>query len=202
MSTTDTDVYALSPEARALLFTEARSANTFTDEPVTDEQLRAIVDLAKWPPTAANTNPLRILFVRTPEGRERLLPHMGEGNRAKTGAAPVTAVLAFDREFYEHMPRLFPPRAAMRDALRDSPTSDDMARYNAALQTAYFLLAVRAVGLAAGPMAGFDAAGVDAEFFADSPWRSHLVVNIGRPGDDAWFDRLPRFAYEDIVREV
>ncbi|WP_210491807.1 malonic semialdehyde reductase [Patulibacter sp. SYSU D01012] len=202
MSTTDTDVYALAPEARALLFTEARTANAFADEPVTDEQLRAIVDLAKWPPTAANTNPLRILFVRTPEGRARLLPHLAEGNRAKTASAPVTAVLAFDSEFYEHMPRLFPPRASMREALAASPTSDDMARYNAALQTAYFLLAVRAVGLAAGPMAGFDAAGVDEEFFAGTSWRSHLVVNVGRPGADAWLDRLPRFDYEDIVREV
>jgi len=196
------DHYALDAAARELLFTEARSANAFTDEPVGDEQLRAIVELVRWPPTAANTNPLRIVFVRTPEGKQRLAPHMNEGNRAKTVAAPVTALLAFDREFYERIPQLFPDKAGMRDALADNPNSDEMARFNAALQAGYFILAVRSVGLAAGPMAGFDADGIEREFFADRNEQPILVVNIGKPGPDAWFPRLPRLSYEELVREV
>ncbi|MEU2615423.1 malonic semialdehyde reductase [Micromonospora sp. NPDC007271] len=193
----------LPPDAQALLFTEARTANTFTDEPVTDEQLHAIHDLAKYPPTAANIQPLRVLYVRDGEPRQRLLTHMNEGNRAKTATAPVVAVLAADTDFHELIPRVFPIRPQMRDALADDPAGrEQMARFNATLQIAYWLLAVRAAGLAAGPMAGFDAAGLDKEFFADSSWRSLLVVNLGKPGPDAWFPRLPRLDYDDVVRHA
>ncbi len=193
----------LHPDAQALLFTQARTANTFTDEPVTDEQLRAIHDLAKYPPTAANIQPLRVLYVRHGEPRERLLTHMNDGNRAKTATAPVVAVLAADTDFHEHIPRVFPIRPQMRDALADDPAGrEQMARFNATLQIAYWLLAVRAAGLAAGPMAGFDTAGMDKEFFADSSWRSLLVVNLGKPGPDAWYPRLPRLDYDDVVRHA
>lgn len=197
------DLITLHPEAQAQLFTDARTANTFTDEPVSDEQLRAIFELAKFPPTAANTQPLRVLFVRAGEPRERLLAHMNEGNRAKTAAAPVVAVLAADTDFHEFIPRVFPIRPQMRDGLAaDAVARERMARFNATLQIGYWLFAVRAAGLAAGPMAGFDADGLDKEFFADSSWRSLLVVNIGRPGPDAWFPRLPRLDYEDVVRHA
>ena len=191
---------ALDPAAQALLFTEARTANTFTDEPVSDEQLRAITELAKWPPTMANTNPLRILFLRTSEGKNRLGPLMNEGNRAKTVSAPAVAVLAVDTDFHEKIPELFPSRPEMRDNFADAPeVRDRLARFNGALQAGYFILAIRAAGLAAGPMLGFDAAGIDAEFFADRPWKTILVINIGRPGVDPWFDRLPRLAHDDFV---
>ncbi|MEU6077819.1 malonic semialdehyde reductase [Micromonospora sp. NPDC047074] len=193
----------LDPEAQALLFTEARTANTFTDEPVTDEQLQAIFELAKFPPTAANTQPLRILFVRPGEARTRLVAHMNEGNQAKTASAPMVAVLAADTDFHEHIPQIFPIRPQMRDDLAGNPTArEHMARFNATLQIGYFLLAVRAAGLATGPMAGFDAAGIDREFFADSTWKTLLVVNIGRPGENAWFPRLPRLDYTDVVRHA
>jgi 3-hydroxypropanoate dehydrogenase len=197
------DALVLDDGARRLLFTEARSANTFTDAPVTDEQLRAIYELAKFPPTAANTNPLRVLYVRPGEARERLVPLMSEGNRAKTATAPVVAVLATDHDFHERIPELLPFRPELREHFAgDDELRAAQAGYNGALQAAYFILAVRAAGLAAGPMGGFDRAGVDAEFFGDSQWHSQLVVNIGTPGPDAWFDRLPRVAYEDAVRHV
>jgi 3-hydroxypropanoate dehydrogenase len=202
MTPSDTDgLLALSPEAQQLLFTDARSSNSFTDEPVSDEQLRAITELAKWPPTMANTNPLRILFVRTPEGKERLGPLMSEGNRAKTVSAPAVAVLAVDIDFHEKIPELFPARAEMRDNFaNDVERREQLARFNGALQAGYFILAVRAAGLAAGPMLGFDAAGIDAEFFPDRNYRTILVVNIGKPGENPWFDRLPRLQHEDMVQ--
>jgi 3-hydroxypropanoate dehydrogenase len=201
--TITTDHITLDPAAQAQLFTDARTANTFTDEPVTDDHLRAIYDLAKYPPTAANTQPLRVLYIRPGDARDRLLTHMAEGNRAKTASAPVVAVLAADTDFHEHIPHVFPIRPQMRDHFAADPTGRDAAaRFNATLQIGYWLLAVRAAGLAAGPMGGFDNAGVDREFFADTTWRSLLVVNIGKPGPDAWFPRLPRLDYDTVTRHA
>jgi 3-hydroxypropanoate dehydrogenase len=190
----------LDQAAQELLFTSARTANTFTAEPVSDDQLRAITDLAKWPPTMANTNPLRILFLRTPEGKDRLGPLMNEGNRAKTVSAPAVAVLAVDTDFHDKIPELLPFRPELRDNfVADAENRERLAIFNGALQTGYFILAVRAAGLAAGPMLGFDGPGIDAEFFADRSWKTILVVNIGKPGTDPWFDRLPRLAHDDYV---
>ncbi len=194
------EMLLLEPAAQELLFTAARTANTFTDEYVSDEQLRAITNLAKWPPTMANTNPLRILFVRTPEGKERLGPQMSEGNRAKTMTAPGVAVLAADTDFHDKIPELLPFRPELRDDFTaDAANRERLAIFNAALQTGYFILAVRAAGLAAGPMLGFNGPGIDDEFFSDRSWKTILVVNIGKPGPDPWFDRLPRLAHEDYV---
>jgi 3-hydroxypropanoate dehydrogenase len=193
---------ALHPEAQDLLFREARTANSFADEPVSDEQLQAIYDLMKWAPTAANTQPLRIVVVRSEEAKERLAPLMDEGNRAKTRSAPVNAILAADTGFHEHWDRLLPFRPGGGARFAQAPqVAEAMARFNATLQAGYFLLAVRAAGLAAGPMAGFDKAAVDAEFFGggDGALRSLLVVNVGRPGPDAWFDRLPRLEHHEVV---
>lgn len=187
---------ALEPAAQALLFTEARTPNSFSTEPVDDQTLRSIWELAKWPPTAVNANPLRVLYVRTPEAKARLVEHMSEGNKAKTTAAPVTAVLAGDTRFHDHLPTLFPRKPGLKDRFEDEAVRERHWRFNSALQAGYFLLAVRAAGLAAGPMAGFDAAGMDREFFPDTTWRSILVVNIGKPGPDAWADRLPRLEYD------
>jgi len=184
-----------------LLFTDARTANTFAPTPVSDDELSAIWQLAKWAPTSANTQPLRVLFVRTAEGKARLVPHMSEGNRAKTATAPAVAVLALDNRFHEHMPTLLPFRPEMRDMLESNEQMRTrMSSFNAALQAGYFILSVRAHGLAAGPMAGFDADGVDAEFFIENNWHAVLVVNIGHPGEGAWFDRLPRLDEAEVVR--
>jgi 3-hydroxypropanoate dehydrogenase len=199
---TATTLEPLDQAARALLFTEARTANSFADVPVTDAELREIWELARFAPTMANSQPLRVLFVRTPEGKERLVPHMAEGNQAKTQSAPAVAVLAYDAEFHEHFPTTFPARGeGMRDMFggMSEEARADVSKYSAALATGVFFLAVRAHGLAAGPMGGFDGPAIDAEFFAGTTWRTHLVVNIGHPGADPWFDRLPRIELADAV---
>ena len=193
-------VDTLDEAGRALLFTEARTANTWADTPVTDEELTSIWELARWAPTSANTQPLRVLYVRPGEGRDRLLPFMAEGNRAKTAAAPAVAVLAVDTRFHEHIPTVFPMRPQMKDMFEENEELRVTGgRFNAALQAGYFILAVRALGLAAGPMTGYDAAGLDAEFFPGGRYKSILVVNIGHPGENPWFGRLPRLGHEDVI---
>lgn len=192
----------LDSAARELLFTDARTANSFADTPVTDEELQGIWDLARFAPTMANSQPLRVLFVRTEEGKNRLANHLADGNKEKALSAPVVAVLAYDEDFHEQFPVTFPDRGEMmRDNFGQMPVEgrSDVAKYSAALGTGVFFMAVRAFGLAAGPMAGMDAAGIDAEFFAGTPWKTHLVVNIGHPGANPWFDRLPRIPAEDAV---
>jgi len=191
---------ALDPAGRALLFTEARTANTFAETPVSDEELASIWELAKWAPTAANTQPLRVLYVRPGEGRDRLVKFMSEGNQAKTAAAPAVAVLAVDTRFHEHIPAIFPIRPEMKDFFESNEEfRRNGGNFNGALQAGYFILAVRAHGLAAGPMTGFDAAGLDSEFFPDGRFRSILVVNIGHPGENPWFGRLPRLDHDDVI---
>jgi len=190
----------LDDAGRALLFTDARTANTWADTPVTDEKLTSIWELAKWAPTSANTQPLRVLYVRPGEGRDRLVKVMSEGNQAKTAAAPAVAVLAVDTQFHEHIPTVFPMRPQMKDVFEANESMRlNGGKFNAALQAGYFILAVRAQGLAAGPMTGFDADALDAEFFPDGRFKSMLVVNIGHPGENAWFGRLPRLDHEDVI---
>jgi len=198
---TPAQLSTLDAGGRATLFTDARTANTFAPTPVSDAELTEIWDLAKWAPTSANTQPLRILYVRPGPGRDRLVPHMNEGNRAKTASAPAVAVLAVDTQFHEHIPTLLPFRPELKDIFAANEvmrTTSGM--FNATLQAGYFILSVRAHGLAAGPMSGFDAAGIDAEFFPDGRWHGILVVNIGHPGPNPWFDRLPRLHQQDTVR--
>jgi 3-hydroxypropanoate dehydrogenase len=193
----------LDEDAQNLLFRQARTANTFSDEPVTDEQLRAIYDLVKWGPTSMNQQPLRIVLVRTEEGRSRLAPHMAEGNRAKTQKAPLVAILAADLQFHEELPKVFPIRPEAKDFFAgNDEVRETNARLNATLQVAYFILGVRAAGLAAGPMTGFDVNGVNKEFFPDGSHHALVVVNIGKPGENAWLERLPRLDYEDVVSTV
>ncbi|SCX54130.1 3-hydroxypropanoate dehydrogenase [Klenkia marina] len=185
----------LDAQGRKLLFTEARTANSFSDTKVADAQLDAIWELAKWAPSSMNSQPLRVTWIRSSEGKERVARHLMEPNRAKTLSAPVVALLAYEPNFAEHFTTTFPERAEMYSGFFASlPPEhvDAAARYNAAVQTGVFILAIRAQGLAAGPMTGFDPVGMDAEFFAQTGWRSHAVVNIGHPGANAWFDRLPR----------
>ncbi|MEU7034214.1 malonic semialdehyde reductase [Streptomyces sp. NPDC046237] len=193
---------ALDPAAQDLLFREARTANTFTDEPVTDEQVQAIYDLVKYGPTAFNQTPLRITLVRSPEARERLVKHMAEGNQAKTAAAPLVAILSADNEFHEELPALLPHFPQAKDMFfAERPVRESAALLNAALQAAYFIVGVRAAGLAAGPMTGLDFSGLQKEFL-DADHTPLMVVNIGKPGEDAWFPRSPRLAYDEVVTTV
>jgi len=186
--------------ARAQLFTDARTANSFTDQPVSDAELTEIYDLSKWAPTAANFQPMRVTYVNSAEGRARLVSHMSEGNQAKTLAAPAVAVLSYDIRFHEHIPTVVPFRAALVPVFEaDEAMRAGAASFNAALQAGYFVLAVRAVGLAAGPMGGFDKDALDADFFPDGRFRSVLVVNIGHPAEDAYRDRLPRLDSAEVV---
>ncbi|MFF8970560.1 malonic semialdehyde reductase [Streptomyces sp. NPDC014995] len=193
---------ALDPAAQDLLFREARTANTFTDEPVTEEQVQAIYDLVKYGPTAFNQTPLRITLVRSAEARERLVQHMAEGNQAKTATAPLVAILSADNEFHEELPTLFPAFPQAKDLFfAERPAREGAAALNAALQAAYFIVGVRAAGLAAGPMTGFDFEGVRKEFL-DDDHTPLMVVNIGKPGEDASYPRSPRLAYEQVVTTV
>jgi 3-hydroxypropanoate dehydrogenase len=190
---------ALAPEAQDLLFRQARTPNTFTTEPVSDEQVQAIYDLVKYAPTSINSQPLRVALLRTPQARARLIPLMMEGNRAKTESAPLTAILAADTEFHEHLPKLVPYNPGVKNWFADQGHREHAARFNATIQVGYFLLGIRAAGLGAGPMTGFDAAGVDQEFFPDGRHKSLVVVNIGNPGPDAWLERLPRLEHDEVV---
>lgn len=194
---------ALDPAAQDLLFREARTANTFTDEPVTDEQVQAIYDLVKYAPTSYNQQPLRVVLTRSTEGRARLLQHMSEGNRPKTSTAPLVAILAADNEFHEELPTQFPVFPQAKDLLfSERPVREQSATLNAALQVGYFILGVRAAGLAAGPMTGFDADGINKEFFADGEHSVLAVVNIGKPGENAWAPRNPRLSYDEVFTTV
>ncbi len=194
------DLLALDGAGQQLLFGAARTANTFTDDPVADEQIQAIHHLIRNAPTAFNSQPLRIVLVRSAQARQRLLPHLGRRNRAKTAAAPLVLILAADTAFHEHLPRVYPHRPELRDVFdADVAARQAQARFNAALQIGYLIVGIRAAGLAAGPMAGFDPAGIDAEYFPDGRLRSLLVVNVGQPGPDAWAERLPRLHYDDVV---
>lgn len=193
---------ALDTAAQDLLFREARTANTFTDEQVTDEQIQDIYDLVKYGPTSMNITPLRVVLVRTPEARERLVGHLSDGNKAKTAGAPLTAILALDTEFHEHLPVLFPHHPTARDLWSPEEFRIPAGTFNAALQVGYFIIGIRAAGLAAGPMTGYDADALNKEFFGDGKHQVLAVVNIGKPGADAWFDRSPRLAYDQVVSTV
>ncbi|MEF9908110.1 malonic semialdehyde reductase [Streptomyces sp. P9-A2] len=194
---------ALDPAAQDLLFREARTANTFTDEPVSDEQVQAVYGLVKYAPTSMNQQPLRIVLVRSHEARQRLVRHLAEGNNKKAETAPLVAILAADNEFHEELPEQFPHFPQLKDLVfSDRAVREQSAKFNASLQVGYFILGVRAAGLAAGPMTGFDADGINNEFFSDGEHSVLAVVNMGKPGENAWFDRSPRLAYDQVVTTV
>ena len=199
MTTASVSPLAIDASAADVLFREGRTAYSFTDESVSDAQLAEIFELMRHAPTAMNSQPLRVVFVRTPEAKARLLPLLAEGNRAKAESAPVVAILAADTDFHAKLPVLLPMSPNARDSFSDSDKRIAHARFNATLQAGYFILAVRAVGLDAGPMGGFDAAGVDEEFFVGTPLRSLLVVNIGHVADGGNFPRKPHVTFDEAV---
>jgi 3-hydroxypropanoate dehydrogenase len=184
------------------IFAEARTANAFTGE-VSEQQARAIYELTKFGPTAFNSQPLRVTYVRSEEARAKLVATLSSGNRAKTASAPLVAILSYDTAWQEQWDNFLPgynaPKA-MYDAAPDLATSTG--NNNAHLQAGYFILAVRSLGFAAGPMTGADFAAIDAEFFPAGDQKGFLVVNIGQPGPEAWGEAKPKFAYEDVVRTV
>lgn len=182
------------------LFREAHTAYGFDDEPVSDEQLVAIYELTKLGPTAMNSQPLRVAYVRSREAKQRLMPHLAEGNRAKSESAPAVAILAADTDFHRHLERVAPHQRGARERYDgDVEARVQAALFNATLQAGYFIMAARAMGLDAGPMGGFDRQGIDGEFFGATALRSILVVNLGYVAEGGQRPRSPRLEPEEAV---
>ena len=200
MSSTSKTKPPVSDETLDLLIREARSYSDFTTEPVTDDELHALYDIIKWGPTTANSQPQRILFLRSQAAKERLKPALSSANLAKTMGAPVVAILAYDMRFFEFLPRMFhDPRA--RSWYETTPDHiRTTALRNATLQGAYFILAARALGLDCGPMSGFDNAKVDAEFFPDGRLKSNFLCCLGHGIPDKLPPRDERFAFDEVCK--
>ncbi len=180
------------------LFTEARTHNGWLDRAVSDETLRSLADLVKMGPTAANSSPARIVFVKSKEAKEKLKPCMAPGNVDKTMAAPVTAIVGMDMEFYEKLPQLFPHADARSWFAGNDAAIQATAFRNSSLQGAYLIIAARALGLDTGAMSGFDAAKVEEAFFPGGKIKANFVCNLGYGDSSALFPRSPRLAFEEF----
>lgn len=179
------------------LFRTARTRNGWRPEPVPEALIRELYDLAKWGPTSANLSPGRFVFLTTEAAKARLAPHLSSANRAKSLAAPVIAIVAYDLKFALYAPRLFPHAPGVKDWFGDPAVAQETALRNGSLQGAYLMLAARALGLDCGPMSGFDAKGVDAEFFAGTSLRANFICNLGYGSEENLFERLPRLSFEE-----
>ncbi|MDB5460001.1 MAG: hypothetical protein JWO72_1742 [Caulobacteraceae bacterium] len=189
----------LEPAALDQLFREARTRNAWDSAPMDPQVWRDIYEILKWGPTSANMSPGRFVFLVSPEAKSRIAPHLSSANRAKSVAAPAITIIADDLDFAEKAPLLFPHNPGAASWFKDPTVAAETAFRNAALQGAYLIMAARALGLDAGPMSGFDRAGVDAEFFPDVNWRTNFICALGR-GIDMPFPRLPRLPFEDACR--
>jgi 3-hydroxypropanoate dehydrogenase len=184
------------------LFDHARTHNGFTAEPVSEAQLRRLYDLMKWAPTSANSSPARIAFVVSAEAKEKLLECVSPGNVAKTRSAPVTAIIGFDLDFPDTLPKLFPHADARSWFVGKQEYIETTSFRNGSLQGGYFILAARALGLDCGPMSGFDGAKVDAAFWAGTAIRTNFLCNLGRGDPAKLFARSPRLSFEEACRIV
>ena len=193
----------LSTDGQDLIFRHARSHSHWLDKPVDDALLRQVYDLAKMGPTSANMCPLRIIFVKSREAKERLKPTLDAGNVNKVMTAPVTAILGMDLRFYEKLPRLF-PHADARSWFKDlpEPVLEYMALRNSSLQGAYFMLAARSLGLDCGPMSGFNNAKVDAAFFAGTTIKSNFLCALGYGDASKLHPRSPRLTFEEACQVI
>ena len=188
----------LDDAGRDLILMTARAQNGWLNTPVSDAHLREIYDLMCLGPTSANSCPARIVFLRTPEAKARLLPALSPGNVDKTRQAPVTAIIGYDTRFFEFFPKLFPHRPEMKDAFANDPKNAEITAFrNGTLQGAYFIIAARAVGLDVGGMSGFDNAKVDAEFFPDGRVKSNFLCNVGHGDPSKLMVKLPRLEFEE-----
>jgi 3-hydroxypropanoate dehydrogenase len=185
---------------RAALFDEARTFSHWQARPVPDGLVEAAFELARLGPTSANCQPMRLVLVRSPAAKERLLPCVSSGNYEKVRTAPITAIVAYDRHFYELLPRLYPHTDARGWFTSDPALAEETGFRNSSLQGAYFILALRAQGLDCGPMSGFDAAKVDAAFFPDGRYRTNFLLNIGYGDRDRLRPRLPRLGFDEAAR--
>ena len=187
----------ISDEALDQLFREARTHTAWLPKPVPVSLLREIYELARMGPTSANSSPGRFVFITTAEAKKRLLPAMAPGNVEKTRLAPVNVIIAWDTEFHEHLPRLFPQSDMRSYFVGNRALIDETAFRNSSLQGAYFMMAARALGLDCGPMSGFDAAKVNAEFFPEGKWKANFLCNLGYGDHSKLFPRNPRLDFEE-----
>jgi len=190
----------LNEAGQDLLFRAARTHNGWQDRPVADETLHQLYALMKWAPTSANSSPLRVLFLKSAEAKEKLRPALSAGNLAKTMAAPVTALLAYDTRFYDLLPQLFPHTDARSWFAGNDALIQETAFRNGSMQGGYFILAARAVGLDCGPMSGFDKAACDAAFFPDGRVKSNFLCNLGYGDPTKLHERGPRLSFDEACR--
>lgn len=193
---------ALPTAALEQTFLNARTFNKFTDQPVSDETLRQLYDLAKWGPTSMNSQPARYVFVRSAEAKARLAEALSPGNVAKTNAAPVTVIVAMDNQFYEHLPEQFPAVNAKPMFEGNAGLVEATAQRNSALQGAYLIVAARQLGLDCGPMSGFDPAKVNAAFFPDGRHKVNFLINLGYGDASGNHPRGPRLPFEAVANIV
>lgn len=192
---------ALNETALKQLFLDARTTNKFQPTPIADAKLQELVGLMKWGPTSMNSQPGRIVFVRSPEAKAKLKGALMGGNVDKTMAAPVTAIVAYDTEFHEHLPAQFPAMPGARDMFHGNTSLiETTGLRNSSLQGAYLILAARALGLDAGPMSGFDNAAVDKAFFPDGKWKSNFLINLGYGDPSGNHPRGPRLPFHTMAR--
>ena len=190
----------ITDQAFDVIFRSARTANGWLDKPVSDDLLNKIYDDMKWGPTSANSSPLRIVFLKTPAAKERLKPFLMAANAPKVMTSPVTAILAYDTKFYDHLPFLFPHTNAKAWFEGNAPMIETTAFRNSSLQAAYFMISCRAHGLDCGPMSGFDVAKTDAEFFPDGRFKANFICAIGYGDPAKTMPRSPRFKFEDACK--
>ncbi|MEQ8266241.1 MAG: malonic semialdehyde reductase [Parvibaculum sp.] len=193
----------LGDDALDVIFRDARTHNAWTNEPVSDETLHKLYDLMKWGPTSANCSPSRIVFVKSNEAKEKLAPALSEGNLKKTMAAPVTAVIGYDVEFYERLPELFPHAPEAKTWFNWSKEwAEQTAFRNGSLQGAYFMIAARSLGLDCGPMSGFDMKKVDETFFAGTTVKVNFLCNLGHGDPAGLFGRSPRLPFDEACKII
>ncbi len=192
----------INDEALDIIFRAARTRNGWEDRAVSQTLIQAVYDLMKWGATSANCSPARFVFLVSKEGKERLKPHLLEGNVEKTLTASCCAIIAYDLEFYEKLPQLFPHTDAKGWFAGNEDLIKETAFRNSTLQGAYFMIAARALGLDCGPMSGFDQDGVNKEFFAGTTYRANFLCAIGYGTDKDLFDRSPRLAFDEACKIV
>ncbi len=182
------------------LFRTARTHYRWLEQPVSDDELRAVYDLMKWGPTSANCSPARVLFLRTPAAKERLRPALSAGNVDKAMSAPVIAVVATDPQFYESLPYLYPQADARSWFAGNDELASATAARNGTLQGGYLILAARAAGLDCGPMSGFDNERIDTEFFSAEGWKSNFLLCLGHGDLADHVERAPRLGFDEACR--
>jgi len=191
----------IDPTILELVFSGARTFGKFSDQPITDELLHQLYDLLRWGPTSMNSQPARYVFLRSEESRQRLVPALSPGNQAKVLAAPTTVIIAQDTQFFEHLPTQFPAYDAKSMFEANTSLAESTAFRNSSLQGAYLIIAARLLGLACGPMSGFDPAKVNAEFFPDGRWKANFLCNIGYGDPSGLHPRGPRLPF-DIAAQI